>query len=191
MKAAWRLLSHHTLSPDSSPFCRGEPGREGLAKKEGQAQSCSASYRRRRKRRASPRSPRRRSSDHAQCRLLLGHHRSSFPWDRKPCFQPPPHPHCTLPHQLQALRHPREQGLAQSLCPPSQHTYLPSPDKANFPLSRSLPCCALPWRCCSLGSFFCRSLLLCCSWLPCTGSWEHSLALKGPSPISIQTNPTG
>lgn len=74
---------------------------------------------------------------------------------------------------------------------PSFPIHLPSPDKANFPLSRSLPCCALPWRRCSLGSFFCRSPLLCCSWLPCVGSWEHSLALKGPSPISIQTSPIG
>lgn len=98
---------------------------------------------RRRKRRASPRSPRRRSSDHAQCRLLLGHHRSSFPWDRKPCFQPPPHPHCTLPHQLQALRHPREQGLAQSLCPPSQHT-CPLPTRLTSHLAAACPAALYP-----------------------------------------------
>ncbi|ERE91996.1 hypothetical protein H671_1g0545 [Cricetulus griseus] len=84
---------------------------------------------RRRKRRASPRSPRRRSSDHAQCCLLLGHQRSSFPLGleaRLPGPSPPP-PHTTAPAagsaQLQALRlpHPREQDLAQPMCPP-QHT---------------------------------------------------------------------
>ncbi|XP_028744233.2 high mobility group protein HMG-I/HMG-Y isoform X3 [Peromyscus leucopus] len=62
---------------------------------------------RRRKRGASPRSPRRRSSDHAQCRLLLGHQRSSLPPGLEaPLPGPPPAPHCTLPHQLQALRPP-------------------------------------------------------------------------------------
>lgn len=61
-----------------------------------------------------------------------------LPWDRKPCFQPPPHPHCTLPHQLQALQHPREQGLAQSLCPPSQHT-CPLPTRLTSHVAAACP----------------------------------------------------
>lgn len=123
----------------------------------------------------------------AACSLAITGATSLGPEALLPAPSPPPL-HTTAPAAGSAA--PTGAGFG-SVPVPSFPTHLPSPDKANFPLSRSLPCCALPWRRCSLGSFFCRSLLLCCSWLPCVGSWEHSLALKGPSPISIQTSPIG
>uniref|UniRef100_A0A8C8USE0 Uncharacterized protein n=1 Tax=Peromyscus maniculatus bairdii TaxID=230844 RepID=A0A8C8USE0_PERMB len=98
------------------------PRRGKLPQLQGGNQGADPRNWRRRKRRAFPRSPQRKSSDHAQCHLLLGHQRSSFPLGLEAPLPGPSHPHCTGPHQLQALWLPQEQDLAQSLSPPPQHT---------------------------------------------------------------------
>lgn len=99
---------------------------------------------------------------------------------------PAPTAHYRTRHQLQALLRGTQGSRisAQSLCPPPEHT-CPILTRLTSHLAAARPAAHLPQSCSSLGALFCGSLLRCCSWLPRRGSWEHSLALRGPSPISF------
>lgn len=58
----------------------------------------------------------------AACSLAIEEQPSPGTGSPAPRPRPAPTAHYRTRHQLQALRHPREQDLAQSLCPPPQHT---------------------------------------------------------------------
>lgn len=58
----------------------------------------------------------------AACSLATEERPSPGTGSPAPRPRPAPTAHYRTRHQLQALRHPREQDLAQSLCPPPQHT---------------------------------------------------------------------
>lgn len=93
-----------------------------------------------------------------------------------PAPSPPPL-HTTAPAAGSAA--PTGAGFG-SVPVPSFPIHLPSPDKANFPLSRSLPCCALPWR--RSGLFLLQvpsALLFLASLCRVLGAFP---GLKGPQP---------
>ena len=113
-----------------------------------------------------------------------GPSRSSFPLGLEAVLPDPSRPHYTGPQQPLVLN-TRGAGFSSVSLHPPPHTHLPSPAKANFPFSHSLACGHLPYTHCSLSTLICWSLLPCCSWNPLRGSWEHSLALRDPSPISF------
>lgn len=121
----------------------------------------------------------------AACSLATEERPSPGTGSPAPRPRPAPTAHYRTRHQLQALRHPREQDLAQSLCPPPQHT-CPLLTRLTSHQAAAQPAACLPQSPCAL---FRGSLLPCCSWLPCRGSWEHSLALRGRSPISFRQAP--
>lgn len=124
----------------------------------------------------------------AACSLAIEEQPSPGTGSPAPRPRPAPTAHYRTRHQLQALRHPREQDLAQSLCPPPQHT-CPLLTRLTSHQAAAQPAAHLPQSPSSPGALFCRSLLPCCSWLPGRRSWEHSLALRGRSPISFRQAP--
>lgn len=126
---------------------------------------------------------------------LVSEEQLAIPWDWKPRSQAPPRPHCTLPHQApaagSALRHPREQDLAQSLCPPPQHT-CPLLTRLTSHLAAARPAARAPPLEPRLSGRFVlpvpSALLFLASPLRVLGAFP---GLKGPQPHLILTSPIG